>query len=69
MRRRKRSLSFSGATQMTATVSTAASHADLVRKRLQVAGGGVEGSFVGRAWGEVVRVVLDTIKMAGSGLV
>lgn len=54
---------------MTATVSTAASHADLVRKRLQVAGGGVEGSFVGRAWGEVVRVVLDTIKMAGSGLV
>ncbi|KAF9489448.1 hypothetical protein BDN71DRAFT_1456155, partial [Pleurotus eryngii] len=39
--------------------------ADLVRKRLQAAEG---AGMVGRAWGEVVRAVLDTVKMGGSGL-
>ena len=65
MRRKKRLLNLSGAAQMTAT----ATHADLVRKRLQTAGSGVKGTLLGRAWGEVVRVVGDTVKMAGSGLV
>ena len=54
---------------MTASATVAASHADLVRKRLQTAGSGVKGIFFGRAWGEIVRVVGDTVKMAGSGLV
>ncbi|KAF8805431.1 hypothetical protein BYT27DRAFT_7169561 [Phlegmacium glaucopus] len=63
MRRRKRQLSLDG------VAATAASHADLVRKRLQAAGGRVEGSLLARAWGEIVRVVGDTVKMAGSGLV
>ena len=65
MRRRKRLLNLSGAAQMTA----AATHADIVRKRLQVAGSGVEGTLFGRVWGEIVRIVGDTVKMAGSGLV
>lgn len=46
-----------------------ATHADLVRKRLQTAGSGVQGTLFGRMWGEIVRVVGDTVKMAGSGLV
>ncbi|KAF4596286.1 hypothetical protein EYR38_007663 [Pleurotus pulmonarius] len=40
--------------------------ADLVRRRLQAAEG---AGMVGRVWGEVVRAVLDTVKMGGSGLV
>ncbi|KAG6886527.1 hypothetical protein C0992_003561 [Termitomyces sp. T32_za158] len=39
--------------------------AELVRRRLQIAGAG----GLSRAWGEVVRVVYDTVRMAGSGLV
>jgi hypothetical protein len=71
MRRRKKLLSLSGAAQMTATATAAATatHADLVRKRLQTAGSGVKGTFFGRMWGDIVRVVRDTVKMAGSGLV
>ena len=69
MRRRKRLLNLSGAAQMTANMTVAASHADVVRKRLQVAGSGVEGTLFGRVWAEIVRVVTDTVKMAGSGLV
>lgn len=50
-------------------MTAAATHADIVRKRLQVAGSGVEGTLFGRVWGEIVRIVGDTVKMAGSGLV
>jgi hypothetical protein len=55
---------------MTAHATATATHADLVRKKLQTAGSGViKGTLFGRVWGEVVRVVGDTVKMAGSGLV
>ena len=69
MRRRKKSFNLNGAAQIAANVTATATHAYLVRKRLQTAGGGVKGSLFGRVWGEVVRVVGDTVKMAGSGLV
>ena len=69
MRRRKRLIDLNGAAQMTANVTATATHADLVRKRLQTAGSGVKGTLLGTVWGEVVRVVGDTVKMAGSGLV
>lgn len=49
--------------------SSASSNADLVRRRLLAAHGGVEGGLVRRAWNEVVRAVGDTVRMAGSGLV
>lgn len=39
--------------------------AELVRRRLQSAGAGA----MSKAWGEVVRIVYDTVRMAGSGLV
>lgn len=39
--------------------------AELARRRLQVD----EAGLFGRVWGEVIRVVLDTVRMAGSGLV
>lgn len=45
-----------------------ASNADLVRKRLQHIGAGGDG-LVQQLWAEVVRMVADTVKMAGSGLV
>ena len=55
---------------MTANTVAAATHADLVRKRLQTTGSGViKGTLFGRVWGEAVRVVGDTVRMAGSGLV
>lgn len=38
---------------------------EVIRRRLQ----GAQAGFLGRAWGEVVRAVSDTVKMAGSGLV
>lgn len=47
--------------------SSAAGAADLVRRRLQEGSGG--GGMLTRAWGEVSRAVLDTVRMAGSGLV
>jgi hypothetical protein len=68
MRRRKRLLNLSGVAQVTATAA-ATTHADVVRKRLQVGGSGVKGTLFGRMWGEIVRVIGDTVKMAGSGLV
>jgi hypothetical protein len=40
-------------------------NAEVVRRRLQ----GADVGLLRRAWGEVVRVMLDTAKMAGSGLV
>lgn len=43
----------------------AITNAELVRRRL----GGVEAGLLRRVWGEVVRAVTDTVKMAGSGLV
>ena len=46
MRRKKRLLDLSRAAQMTASASVAASHADLVRKRLQTAGSGVKVPFL-----------------------
>jgi len=72
MRRRKKMFNLTGAAQIASANVTAvtATHADLVRKRLQTAGGGgVKGTLFGRVWGEIVRVVGDTVKMAGSGLV
>ena len=69
MRRRKRLLNLSGVAQVTANTTAAATTADVVRKRLQVGGSGVKGTLFGRMWGEIVRVVGDTVKMAGSGLV
>jgi hypothetical protein len=45
--------------------SGVANNVEVVRRRLQ----GAEAGLLRRAWGEVVRVVLDTAKMAGSGLV
>jgi hypothetical protein len=41
------------------------SNVEVVRRRLQ----GSDTRLLGRAWGEVMRVVSDTVKMAGSGLV
>ena len=58
---------MNGAAQATASATAAATHADLVRRKLQTTG--VKGTLFGRAWGEIVRVVGDTVKMAGSGLV
>ncbi|KAF9563214.1 hypothetical protein CPC08DRAFT_706140 [Agrocybe pediades] len=73
MRRRKRLLQLGlegGATAASIAAAVSAnSNADLVRRRLQAASGGMEGSLVQRAWGEIVRVVGDTVRMAGSGLV
>ncbi|KAF8627059.1 hypothetical protein AX17_006399 [Amanita inopinata Kibby_2008] len=40
------------------------SNADLVRRRL-----GGDATFVGKIWSEMLRMVTDTVKMAGSGLV
>jgi hypothetical protein len=72
MRRRRLLLTSSGVgaglTAATATAAASASTADLVRRRLGTAGGS-EGGVIGRAWGEVLRVVGDTVRMAGSGLV
>jgi hypothetical protein len=48
-----------------ASGSSIASNVEVVRRRLQASDVGL----LGRAWGEVVRVVSDTVKMAGSGLV
>ncbi|KAF5388275.1 hypothetical protein D9615_000289 [Tricholomella constricta] len=46
--------------------SGAGNNVELARRRLQ---GEREIGVLGRAWGEAVRVVCDTVKMAGSGLV
>lgn len=66
MQRKKRLLNLSGATQITANATVAASHLDVVRKRLH---SGVEATHFGSVWGDIIRVVGDTVKMAGSGLV
>lgn len=42
-------------------------NADFVRRRLL--GSSDESGIAQRAWNQVVRVVTDTVKMAGSGLV
>ncbi|KAK0480110.1 hypothetical protein IW261DRAFT_1563796 [Armillaria novae-zelandiae] len=42
--------------------------ADMVRKRLQVVNGR-EAGVLRTAWSEIVRVLMDTIRMGGSGLV
>jgi hypothetical protein len=46
--------------------STVSNNADLARRRLQ---GVDEAGIFGKTWGEVIRVVSDTVRMAGSGLV
>ncbi|KIM39902.1 hypothetical protein M413DRAFT_446822 [Hebeloma cylindrosporum] len=69
MRRKKRLLGLGGATMAAAGAATSSSNAELVRRRLQTAGGGVEVGFLNKAWAEVIRVVGDTVRMAGSGLV
>ena len=42
-------------------MTASATVADLVRKRLQTAGSEVKATLFGRAWGEIVRVVGDTV--------
>ncbi|KAG6830866.1 hypothetical protein H0H92_014231 [Tricholoma furcatifolium] len=44
---------------------TGSTNADLVRQRLL----SVKSGALGKTWGEIVRVVCDTVRMAGSGLV
>ncbi|PBL03401.1 hypothetical protein ARMGADRAFT_912589 [Armillaria gallica] len=56
--RRRRRLAAGGA------INTA----DMVRKRLQVVNGR-EAGVLRTAWSEIVRVLVDTIRMGGSGLV
>jgi hypothetical protein len=41
---------------------------DLVRKKLQQIGA-ADASLIWRLWKEIVKMVMDTVKMAGSGLV
>ncbi|KAF9004038.1 hypothetical protein BDQ17DRAFT_1325906 [Cyathus striatus] len=62
LRRRRRLLS----SPRSIASSAAGSNVELVRRRLQVSS---ETGIVGRIWGEAVRAVVDTVKMAGSGLV
>ena len=69
MRRRKRLLGLGSMTMAAAGAGTSASNAELVRRRLQATGAGVEVGFLNKAWTEVIRVVGDTVRMAGSGLV
>ncbi|KAF7771597.1 hypothetical protein Agabi119p4_5908 [Agaricus bisporus var. burnettii] len=61
VRRRRRAMTSRG----TSAGSAAVTNAELVRRRL----GGMEAGLLGRFWGEVLRAVTDTVKMAGSGLV
>lgn len=66
-RRRRLALGGVGTPALTggdASVNTA----ELVRRRLQAVNGR-ESGILGTLWSEVVRVVGDTIKMGGSGLV
>lgn len=62
IRKRRRAARIVGAGAGTGSAIT---NAELVRRRL----GGVEAGLLGRVWGEVIRAVTDTVKMAGSGLV
>ncbi|KAF9479621.1 hypothetical protein BDN70DRAFT_993336 [Pholiota conissans] len=64
--RRRRLLLTTGAA--TSAAAASASTADIVRRRLGAAPAS-ESGVVRRAWDEAVRVVGDTVKMAGSGLV
>ena len=50
----------------TQTFATITNNAEVARRRLQ-ANGNV--GVVGKAWTAAIRVVLDTVRMAGSGLV
>lgn len=59
VRRRQRILGAGGAGGVSA--------ADIVRRRLAAAGQGQ--TTIGRMWGEVVRAVIDTVRMGGGGLV
>ncbi|KAF9533912.1 hypothetical protein CPB83DRAFT_804910 [Crepidotus variabilis] len=59
--------SSSAALTVGGAAMAAASNADLVRRRLNASTG--ETGLVTRAWSGVVRVVGDTVRMAGSGLV
>jgi len=67
IRRRRRAARIANAAgpRGTGAVNATITNAELVRRRL----GGVEVGLLGRIWGEVVRAVTDTVKMAGSGLV
>lgn len=67
MRHRRRKALLQGAT--TPLLSAGAStNVDLVRKRLQAAGSSDSG-LISRIWKDAVRVVSDTVTMAGKGLV
>ncbi|KAI0635605.1 hypothetical protein C8Q77DRAFT_1052832 [Trametes polyzona] len=59
MRLRRRRVSGTG----TPTIGTV----DAVKRRLR--GAEAQGSVVGQVWQEIVRAVLDTVRMAGRGLV
>jgi len=63
--RRRRRLAVAGISGVAAALPSAVSNAALVRKRL----GSDDAGLVQRWIGEAVRVVTDTVKMAGSGLV
>ncbi|KXN84773.1 hypothetical protein AN958_12200 [Leucoagaricus sp. SymC.cos] len=65
VRRRRRAARIAALGGTGATSRSSITNAELVRRRL----GGVEAGLLGRVWGEVVRAVTDTVKMAGSGLV
>ncbi|KAJ3785184.1 hypothetical protein GGU10DRAFT_8179 [Lentinula aff. detonsa] len=59
---------------VTSGFGAGAASADLVRLRLQSANAnsfamGALGKILAKAWWEIIRVVLDTVKMGGSGLV
>lgn len=66
-RRRARSNGPGGGAITNGSMSTGSRAVDAVRKRLK----GVDGqsSVVGKLWQEVARAVLDTVSMAGRGLV
>lgn len=64
LRRRRQMQATSGAIG----AASAVRNVDLVRRRLHTGGVGNAG-LMSRAWGEIIRVVGDTVKMAGSGLV
>ncbi|KAF9036220.1 hypothetical protein BJ165DRAFT_1507290 [Panaeolus papilionaceus] len=58
-----------GAAGAGVTAVATASNAELVRRRLQSVNAAVEVGMLSRAWGEIVRAIGDTVRMAGSGLV
>ncbi|TEB27012.1 hypothetical protein FA13DRAFT_1736799 [Coprinellus micaceus] len=63
--RRRKQLKGTGTPLLSAGAST---NVDLVRKRLQAAGGS-DSNLITRLWKDTFRIVTDTVMMAGKGLV